>query len=633
MRVTFVDNLLLEPSASGFKFDLQPHLGLISLTAVLRNAGHVATIVDPKRELAAGRLALAPGFYGAVAESIAATQPDVAGFTSLGCNFVCTVKIAQSLRSMRPKLPIVLGGPHATILDREIMERYPAFDAVVRNEAETSVTATVESLAAGRAPHDVEGVTFRHRDRIVRTKDAGPILDLDSLPFPAYDAYPIEQFGLTSLAIDAGRGCPFRCSFCSTASFFGRRYRLKSAGRLVAEMDRLAETYGVTSFNLSHDLFTVNKLKIREFCEAVAPRHFRWGCSARMDCVDDALLAEMQRAGCASIYYGVETGSGRMQKVVQKDLDLSLYHPRLTKTLDLGMTATASFITGYPGETPADQDETLELIGESLMRYGPALNLQLHLLTPEPGTAMLANHRETLAYDGHVTDFNFPTLEPDDAEVMAADPETFVCHHYYADERRADNVEVTEAFRQLYPLGGPFLARLRREGETFSALVRAYGHFCRRSRASGKARVVDFVRSRLGNEHPLYDAARYVATRGELAREPRRAVLEPHQSLPLQLGTNVGLLPRMRDGVEVLERLQTGLPYDEPLPLEFRLLLATPDIARLQLVRVDYLTYRIARRLRRISTAADLASRFGRGPASRRLEALCLLGAVVEASN
>lgn len=522
MRVLFVDNLLFEQYDGVYRFDLQPHLGLLSLIAVIEAAGHEGCLYNAKIELQPGKLALDDSLYRRMATAILDLAPDVVGFTSLGCNFVCTVKVAGYVRRLAPGIPLVLGGPHASILASETLSKWPQFDAVIRGEAE-SVIANVLAAAASGDYAEVAGVTYHAGGQLIVNPPAPMVSDLDALPWPAYHHHPIDQLGLDLLRVEAGRGCPFSCTFCSTASFFGRRYRLKSAGRLCRELDYLHATYGISDFALTHDLFTVNKAKVREFCAAVADRGFAWTCSARMDCVTPELLAEMRAAGCRSIYYGVETGSPRMQEVVRKRLDLDLFFPTLEQTQKLGMRATASFITGYPDEEQADQDQTLDLIGSCSSRCRDDLMIQLHLLTPEPGTRLLAEHGEQLSYDGHVSDFNFPTLEPDDAELMRGEPDVFVNHHYFRSRvPRERHILVTSVYPVLYKLGFPVLRYLLEHYDNrLSRLVASmYEWAC----GDGERRpydgsfVVRFIEHTWGSDHHLTSLIRYMIIADGLRR-------------------------------------------------------------------------------------------------------------------
>lgn len=431
MKIVLVDNLLLKRENDREQFIMQPHLGLISLIAILENEGYEAVLYDPKIDLTNGNLLLDDTLYKEIARTISVFKPDMVGFTSLGCNFICTLKIARYLKAEQPALPILLGGPHATVLDQEILQTFNEFDVIVRNEAEHTIIPVIKGLLNGNLSQ-VPGITFRKNGKVVQNKGLTIIEDLDTLPFPAYHAYPIEHYQLQSLRVEAGRGCPFSCTFCSTATFFGRSYRLKPAPKLLQELDFLNEKYAIENFGLTHDLFTVNRHKILAFCELMKHRNYTWRCSARMDCVDEELLTNMKEAGCVSIYYGIETGSQRMQRISKKKLDLTLFYEGLHQTLRLGISPTLSFIIGYPEETTEDANDTLDMISKCWFIDTPVeMSLQLHLLTPEPGTALHEQYKRNMGFDDYISDFNFPTLEADDADIMKRYPDIFMNHHYY----------------------------------------------------------------------------------------------------------------------------------------------------------------------------------------------------------
>ena len=465
MNITVVDNLLFEqqPGSGLPKFDLHPHLGLLSLMAAADAGGHHCRLVDPKLEVHRGHLPMDGTLYRKLAQTVLETVPDVVGLTSLGCNFVCTLKVAKYVKEMAPELPIFLGGPHATILCKEILHRFDCFDVIVRGEGERSFPLALNALGT-TALRDVDGIAYRSEGEIVLTGEGHIIEDLDELPSADYSHYPIDELGLQTLRVEAGRGCPFHCTFCSTADFFGRLYRLKSPQKLRDEMLELRSRYRINDFTLQHDLFTVNKKKIYAFCDAIRDDGFTWSCSARVDCVDTHLLTEMVRAGCRSIYYGIETGSKKMQEITKKRLNLDLVEPVLETTLSLGVSAVASFITGYPEETHEDQNETLRRLGRCVALAAEAKDLlmvQLHLLTPEPGTELLRQYSGRLLYDGHITDFNFPTLEPDDDRVMCETPEIFVNHHFFTTVLpRERHIFVTEISHLLFSLGFPIVAHI-----------------------------------------------------------------------------------------------------------------------------------------------------------------------------
>ncbi|MFM0380088.1 radical SAM protein [Paraburkholderia strydomiana] len=526
MKVLFVDNLLFEGGLSHPTFDLQPHLGLMSLVSVLRKRGLQAVIYDPKIELANGELTLSSDLYRAVASRIAAHDADVVGFTALGCNFPFVVRTAQRLKAKQPHRPILLGGPHATILHREALERFACFDVVVRHEAEETLPLALTALGGNHTLLTVPSITFRTRNNtILSTGSIGVVEDLDSLPVPAYDAYPIAELGLSEIRIEAGRGCPFSCTFCSTASFFGRQYRLKSSSRLLQEMDALHAAYGFSTFKLNHDLFTVNRKKVLAFCQAVRDRAYEWSCSARMDCVDEELLTHMKSAGCRQIYFGVETGSPRMQDISRKKLDLALVEPTLDITERLKIRSITSFIVGYPQETLADQDDTLNTVAKLHLRR-PWMNTgQLHLLTPEPGTALIGEFHKELAFDEHVSEFNFPMLDEDDLHLVSSCPDVFPNHHYLPSVVPRDrNIFVTTLWVTLHELGRATMFHLLGLfSHRLSYLVEEALTWMREARPRTSAvdgfTLLAFVEHRFGMHHPMASMIRFATSRVRLLRQ------------------------------------------------------------------------------------------------------------------
>jgi len=431
MNILFVDNLLFEGSRTRPRLDLQPHLGLMSLVAIAKAVGHEAAIYDMKYDVACGRSRIDDGLFDLAVASIIDRRTDIVGFTALGCNFPFVVRLAKAVKSQCPETTILLGGPHPTILHRETIAAFPWIDMVVRNEAEETLPQVLKFLE-GTSTAAIPGVTFRDAHGNVISTPGNPVIAaLDGLPKPAYDAYPIRALGLASIRVEAGRGCPFNCSFCSTATFFGREFRVKAADRIVDEMRDLNQQYGFVDFKLNHDLFTVNKAKVRAFCEAVTPTGFTWACSARMDCVDRKLLEDMAAAGCRRIYFGVETGSPRMQRISRKRLNLTIVEPMLAITEAVGIKTVTSFITGYPEETLDDHEQTLSMVFGLHCRK-PGLNTsQLHLLTPEPGTELMNQYGSQLWLDDRVGGFNLPALSSEERQLIRAFPTLFSNYYSY----------------------------------------------------------------------------------------------------------------------------------------------------------------------------------------------------------
>src|SRR5437762_6813241 len=488
MKIVFVQNFLLESSGLPADDNLYPHLGLISLIAEIEESRHVPLLYDPMLQLQRGHLVLDSSIYDDVAEQLLQTEPAAIGLTALGCNFIAVVKIARRVKERRPKTLILLGGPHPTVLESQIMTSFTDFDVLVRGEAEETIVPLLDALDSWKELSAVPGISYRDGSRVCRSGVDAGVMDVDRLRMAAFHSYPISELGLDSMRVEAGRGCPFHCTFCSTATFFGRKYRVKAAGKLVSELKCLNNTYGITDFSLQHDLFTVNRRKVLEFCEEVRPCSFSWVCSARIDSVDSELLRDMARSGCRGIYFGIETGSSSLQELVKKRLDINLLQPTLRYAKEFGINVTTSFITGFPKETASDLEATLNCL-DSCLRISPTTtSLQLHLLTPEPGTALYEENKSELLYDGYISDFNFPPLASDEGALLRGNPDVFMNHHFYATKLSRRMVTgVTSRFPKLCDLGRPLLqATLEFLETTLSDLILTILSQCGKSKISNQ---------------------------------------------------------------------------------------------------------------------------------------------------
>ena len=254
----------------------------------------------------------------------------------------------------------MFGGPQASVVDLQTLAAFPFVDLILRGEAEESFPLLLDELANWRRMDRVPGLTYRTEGQPRRNPNADVIRDLDSLPSPAYHLTG-ELQGASRAALEMGRGCPFACTFCSTNDFFRRNFRLRSPDRILHDMRSFAEVYGLSDFDLIHDMFTVDKRRVVAFCDAMiaSGERFTWACSARSDCIDEPLLELMARAGCVGIFFGIETGSARMQTVIDKRLDISRAKEIIDAVEELRIGSTVSLIAGFPEETREDLEQTV----------------------------------------------------------------------------------------------------------------------------------------------------------------------------------------------------------------------------------------------------------------------------------
>jgi len=407
---------------------LEPPVGILTLAAILRNSPWQTEIVDTNRDFRAhwNGPSRQQDFCAIFAEQICARSAEVYALGSICSTYPFTTRLATEIRRRRPDSIIVVGGPQASVVDVATLRSFSAIDYVVRGEADQTFPSLLKAVAGGEDPGCIPGLTFRRASEVVRNPNAPAVLDLDSLPLPAFDLYP-DVAAWPFVSLEMGRGCPFACKFCSTNDFFRRNFRLKSPARVLAQMRQVEAVYGIRKFELIHDMFTVDRDRVLAFCEEMlrSGEGLEWSCSARTDCVDEQMLELMQGAGCTGIFFGVETGSPRMQRIIDKGLDLDEARHVLDYADRLPIPMTVSLIMGYPEETMDDFRQTVGFLGDAL-RLDLA-DLQLHRLAPLAETPMIAKYQDRLVLDGFYSDISRlgSGYYDEDMRLISAHPEIF----------------------------------------------------------------------------------------------------------------------------------------------------------------------------------------------------------------
>jgi radical SAM superfamily enzyme YgiQ (UPF0313 family) len=429
-----------------------PQLGILNIAAVLEGCGDRPDIVDANN--AYMKYAGTPdglrsdAFAEHLAELAIRSNADLYGFSSICSTYPLSVRVAREVKKHRPYAMILFGGPQASVVDVATLAAFPFVDFVLRGEAELTLPSLLEELHRDYDYSRVGGLTYRDGAAIRRNANAPVIEDLDSLPAPAYHLSNYLQNAKTA-SIELGRGCPFSCTFCSTNDFFRRRFRLRSPARVLKEMREIWAVYGIRHFELVHDMFTVDRKRVVAFCEEMlgSDEGFTWDCSARTDCVDEELLELMARSGCRSIFFGIETGSRRMQRVIDKDLDLERAQEVLAIAEQLQLKTTVSLITGFPEEEWEDVRATLRIFTDSA-RHAHS-RPQLNLLAPLAGTPIHAAHKHEMVLEDLCSDMSHQglTQSQEDLALIRSLPDIFP--NFYLIPAKALNRDVLFELREF----------------------------------------------------------------------------------------------------------------------------------------------------------------------------------------
>jgi hypothetical protein len=399
-------------------------VGLLALAAVMRKGGCGDPILfDTNLSIINGDIRLDEHFYRSAAERICSHHPDMLGFMTECDSYHHVLQMIEEVKRLRPECVCVLGGPHASAIAQQTMARRAFVDAIVLGEGERTIVDLVNAYAK-QTVGPIPGTLRRGSNGQVL--DGGPrplALKLDDLPIPAYDLYPgsAEE----EVFVEAGRGCPFQCSFCSTAPFWQRKHRVKSPERILEEIQLVQRLYRSKRVHFTHDLLTTDKHWLARLCHTLvdAGAPVKWTCSARTDTVDYELLSLMADAGCNAIYFGIESGSARVLKDIQKDVPIEESLAVLRQCRDVGIRPNAGFILGFP-------TEGRDSIEDTFSSYERALNMgtrPTHIFgfCPFANSSMYPGLK-TLTCDGHFVDIPItPEIDEANRKLVASDRDLF----------------------------------------------------------------------------------------------------------------------------------------------------------------------------------------------------------------
>ena len=396
-----------------------------------------------------------------VADYLAAMDGRIIGFYTICNNFVNVADLAKRVHKKAPGAKLFFGGPHATMTWEHCLEAFPFLSAVCMGESEYSITPLVEALLSGGSLENVPGIGYRGPDGACHKTAPCALIPQDELTrYVVYDPEYLAVEERSTMFVEGGRGCPFRCSFCSTSRFWLRHFRVKPVQSLIGEMDNHCQRMGFKRFAVEHDMFTANRKHLTEFCNTLIARGspYRWACSSRIDVLDETSIRLMAASGCDEVFLGIETGSPRMQKRIDKHLNLEDSIPKIILMQQLGINVKASFIYGLVDETEEDFLLTLDMLRRLYLagvRY-----LQLHRFFPLPGTPDGEAIRDRIFFDEYGVDMTIisrETLTPENREMILKYPDLFL-HLYTFDSevrskyRWADTLVVfTSSLSVFYP--------------------------------------------------------------------------------------------------------------------------------------------------------------------------------------
>jgi len=316
-------------------------------------------------------------------------DPDVVGFTVLTPEVGSAVKFSAVAKEGRGDRIVVWGGHHATFLPDDVLN-YGVVDIVVRGEGEKTAIEMMLALAYGKEKlSEVKGISYRDDDgKIYHNAEQEMIENLDSIPFPAHHLalFPESFKRMERIGIMTNRGCPFKCGYCSSPTFTKKSVRFRSFENILEEIHYVTGFYNKNIVSFLDDNFTINKKRVIELCEHLIQANMRvsWDTMTRADILNEDVVKILKKAGCCGVSIGIESGSERILKMINKGVDLSKVIDAYKLLYKYDIPSGANFMAGFPEETLEDIQKTF-----NLMKKIKTENINFNIFEPIPGSPLL----------------------------------------------------------------------------------------------------------------------------------------------------------------------------------------------------------------------------------------------------
>lgn len=363
--------------------DCVPHLGLFYVGTVLKKEGHIVQILE-----------LVPPHEDFILP-IKKFKPDLIGFSIVTNMYSDTKNLIKILKRELPKETIyVCGGPHPTTVPLDVIKDL-GVDFVVCGEGEYTMKELCEAIGRRKSLNSVKGIVYKKSDKIINTGRRDFIQNLDDLPIPDRSLSPQFEWYLSPPGlirgmvyenmtnIMASRGCPGRCTFCTSYNIFGRNVRRRSVENVIKEIKYLVKTYNIKALYFNDDTFSWDENWVINFCRALKKDNIKiaWSCNTRVNTISEEMLKEMRSSGCVQVDLGVESGSQKVLNSLKKGITIKQIERAFKLVKKSGLRSFASFIVGSPGETLDDIKKTKEL----LRKIKPDMSI-FSIFIPFPGS-------------------------------------------------------------------------------------------------------------------------------------------------------------------------------------------------------------------------------------------------------
>lgn len=432
--------------------------GLAYITAVLQKEGYEVTIYNqdlhhyPDEHLTQY---LDRNHFDVIGVSI------IAGYYQ----YKKLLAISRAVAKSKNRPPhYILGGHGPSPEPAYFLEKTEA-DIVVMGEGEETAVELLSALGSNSPLSAIKGIAYRDGNQTVINPRRELISDIDSIPWPAYDSFPIEYYRLLRMPhcnhgdfimpMLSGRGCTFTCNFCYRMD---QGFRPRAAEAIVEEIKFLQKKYRVSYIAFSDELLMSSKQRTVEICEAFlkANLNIKWDCNGRLNYATPEVLKLMKKAGCLFINYGIEAFDDQVLMKMNKALTTKQITRGIDATLAAGISPGLNILFGHIG----DNRQTLQAAVDFLLKYDDGAQMRtIRPVTPYPGSPLydyaieqgLIKNIDDFYTNRHLNSdlfaANFTELSEDELYQALTEANIALLHNYFENKKRLMAEQTTALYQ------------------------------------------------------------------------------------------------------------------------------------------------------------------------------------------
>lgn len=294
---------------------------------------------------------------------------DIIGITAMAGIFNQVLEVAQEIKKRHPSTIICVGGPYASTLLEDILD-YKNIDLGVYGEGEETFSELIEQLKGNRSYNSINGLIYRDEDgKKIKTQPRTSMRNIDELPMPAYDIFDMNAYPIHRIV--TSRGCPYKCSFCSSAVVWEFKWKKRSPKSLVSEIKYLVDNYGRKTFFFNDDSFNMDLKRAEAICDEMIAQKLNvlWSTPLRADRITDDLAKKMKKAGCYNVGIGIESANNQLLSRMNKQITIEEITNGIRTFRNAGIEVLGQFLIGNIEETWETFMETLDYAKKSELDF------------------------------------------------------------------------------------------------------------------------------------------------------------------------------------------------------------------------------------------------------------------------